>query len=152
MLSLLAQTYTYTTTTTSSSSSFNPVLMLVYAAILVVFLVSMWMVFEKAGEKGWKSIVPFYNSYILVKISGKPGWWFLLLLVPLVNIVVSIIVYLELAKRFSKSVSFAIFGLILFPYVGLPMLAFGNAKYTAATGTAPAAPTKPAAPAPPAAA
>jgi hypothetical protein len=129
MLSSLAATVVYTTTTTSSGSGIGIVPMLIYLVLVAVVLVGMWRMFEKAGEKGWKALIPLYNTWVLLEIAGKPGWWIVLLLIPFVNFVVLIIVSLELAKRFGKSAMFAIFGLLLFPYVGYSMLGLGDAKY-----------------------
>jgi hypothetical protein len=72
--------YTYTTTTTNSSGGLFAgtmlvVLMLVALAFAVVAIIAMWRIFEKAGEKGWKSLIPIYNSWILFELSGKPGWY-----------------------------------------------------------------------------
>jgi len=103
-----------------------------YLAILVIGIVAGWKIFEKAGEKGWKVLIPLYNTYTLFRIAGRNGWWMLALLVPLLNIVVAIMLALDLAKHFGKSAWFAIFGLILFPYIGSLMLAFGEAKYVGA--------------------
>ncbi len=46
-------------------------------AVLVLTVIAYWMVFEKAGEAGWKALIPFYNEYILYKVSGKKNlfWW-----------------------------------------------------------------------------
>ncbi len=140
MLNFLAQSYNTTTYTTSSSSSgMSPIVSILYLAVLIVVIVAMWKVFEKAGQKGWASIIPIYNTYILLKIAGKPGWWLLLMFLPFVNFVVLIIVNLEIAKAFGKSAAFGIFGLTFFSFVGYPMLAFGDAKYTAPTGATSAA-------------
>ena len=55
--------------------------------IAVFIYAAMWKVFEKAGQPGWAAIIPIYNFYIMTKIAGKPGYWTLLCLIPLVNIV-----------------------------------------------------------------
>ncbi len=39
-------------------------------AAMVLSIVGMWKIFTKAGEEGWKAIIPYYNLYILCKISG----------------------------------------------------------------------------------
>src|SRR5438034_2311388 len=76
---------------------------LIFVSIVVVIIVAaMWKMFEKAGQPGWAAIVPIYNSLILLRIAGKPWWWILLFLVPLLNIVIGILVYLELAKSFRS--------------------------------------------------
>ena len=62
-----------------------------------------WKVFTKAGQPGWAILIPFYNTYVLLKIVGRPGWWLVLMFIPLVNIVIAIIVAIDLAKSFGKS-------------------------------------------------
>ena len=59
-------------------------------ALIVFLVVAEWKVYTKAGQSGWAVLIPFYNLYILLKIVGKPGWWLLLLLVPIVNIIIPI--------------------------------------------------------------
>ncbi len=122
-------TYTVTTTNTTSNNSSMAGLTILYVAILLVAIIAQWKVYTKAGQAGWKVLIPIYNIYILLKIIGRPWWWLLLLLIPIVNIVVGVLIALELAKVFGKSVVFAIFGLIIFSLIGYLILAFGDAKY-----------------------
>ena len=96
--------------------------------IAVLMIVSMWKIFTKAGQPGWAAIIPFYNLFILLRISGRPEWWIILWLIPCVNIVIQILVYLDLARVFGKSTGFGV-GLILLPIVFFPLLAFGDAEY-----------------------
>lgn len=103
--------------------------LLLFVALLVLIIVSMWKVFTKAGQPGWASIIPIYNMWVLIQIAGKPGWWFILMLIPFVNLVVGIIVVAALAARFGKGGGFAA-GLILLPIIFYPILAFGDAKYS----------------------
>jgi hypothetical protein len=149
MLQLLAQaTYEYTYNnldTTTEATSIPPVVIVLYIALFAVLIVSMWKVFVKAGKPGWAAIVPLYNSWVMVQIAGKPPLWFFLLFVPIVNFVIAILLYIEISKRFGKGGGFAAV-LILFPYVGFPMLAFGKAQYNSVDGQAggtPLAPTPP---------
>ena len=153
MFNLAEVTYNYTTTTTSSSgggAGFG-LLMIIYFAVLIVGIVALWKVFQKAGEPGWAAIIPIYNMYVLLKIAGRPGWWLLLLLVPFVNLIVYVVLSLDIAKNFGKSQLFGIVGLWLFSFIGYLILGFGDAKYVgggtpSAGSAAPTAP--PAAPAP----
>ena len=115
--------------TSSDSAILSPAFWVAYILLLVIALVANWKIFEKAGEAGWKILVPFYNTYTLLRISGRNGWWFLGLFVPLVNLFVVIRLALDLAKHFGKSTMFAIFGLLIFSFIGYLMLAFGDAKY-----------------------
>jgi hypothetical protein len=83
----------------------------------------MWKVFAKAGHPGWAAIIPIYNMYVWCKIVGRPGWWVILMLIPLVNIVVAIIVCIDMAKSFGKGAGFgiglALLGIIFLPILGL---------------------------------
>ena len=60
---------------------------------------------------------------------GRPGWWLILYIIPLVNLVISIVVSLDLAKAFGKGGGFGFFGLWLLPFIGYPTLGFGRARY-----------------------
>jgi hypothetical protein len=108
---------------------FGGVFFLIWLAILVLVIASLWKIFDKAGKPGWAAIVPIYNLVILLEIIRKPIWWIVLFLVPCVNVVAAVLVAVELAKCFGKGVGFAI-GMILLPFVFYPMLAFGDARYT----------------------
>ena len=102
---------------------------LIFGLLITVFLIAaLWKIFSKAGQPGWACIVPFYNIYVLLKIVGRPGWWLILMLIPLVNIVISIIVYIDLAKSFGKGVGYGL-GLVFLPFIFMPMLGFGSAQY-----------------------
>lgn len=102
------------------------IMFLIYFAIIIVFVASMWKIFTKAGKPGWAAIIPIYNLIVLLEIVGRPMWWILIYLVcsPIAMIVIS----LDLAKSFGKDIGFGI-GLILLSIVFLPMLAFGSATY-----------------------
>lgn len=103
------------------------VLLLVLALGLLV-IVSFWMVFAKAGEAGWKSLIPIYNMYVLLLISGKPGWWLLLLFIPVVGSIFHLLAMLSLAERFGKGALYGV-GLFFLPMIFFPLLAFGEARY-----------------------
>lgn len=123
----------YSTTSTSAGSGVMGILlMLIYIAVIVLIIAGLWKTYAKAGKPGWAAIVPIYNIIIMLEIINRPIWWILLFFIPFVNIVVGIIISLDLAKAFGKSVMFAIFGLIIFSPIGLLMLGFGQAKYVGA--------------------
>src|SRR5688572_27096030 len=112
-------TYDYNSVTpTEASSGFlagmGMGLFLVYLAVVVFMMATLWKVYSKAGKPGWAAIVPIYNTIVQLQIVGRPLWWFFLLLIPFVNIVVGIIVINDLAKSFGKTVGWTV-GLILLP-------------------------------------
>ena len=116
---------------------FGGIWLLFWLAIVVVFIIGGWKVFEKAGQPGWAIIVPFYNAYILLKIAGRPGWWLLLYLIPLVNIVIALIVAIDVAKSFGQSAVFGVVLLFLFCGIGYLVLGFGNYRYLGPAAAAP---------------
>ncbi|GAC1455988.1 MAG: hypothetical protein PVSMB4_16340 [Ktedonobacterales bacterium] len=97
-------------------------------AIAIFYIAATWQVYAKAGKPGWAAIIPIYNTIVLLQIAGRPVWWFLLLLIPLVNIVFLIIVLNDLSKSFGHGVGFTL-GLIFLGFIFLPVLAFGGSKY-----------------------
>ncbi len=101
---------------------------LLYFLILILLIISLWKIFEKAGVEGWKALIPFYNGWVLAEIVGKPGWVGLLLYVPYINIIAMLYLYYLLAKSFGKDVLFAL-GLFFLPFIFFPILAFGDAQY-----------------------
>jgi hypothetical protein len=104
-------------------------MLLVFLAILVVFIAGMWKVFTKAGRPGWACLVPFYNLYVMCKIAGKPGWWLILFLIPFVNIVAAILVAIGIAKSFGQSTAFGVVLLFLLNGIGYLVLGFGHYRY-----------------------
>jgi Family of unknown function (DUF5684) len=127
------QQYQYGASTTMSPGALIVVL-LVSLAFSVFLIATMWRVFTKAGQPGWAAIVPFYNTVVLLRIVGRPWWWLLLMFIPFVNIVLLFIVYIDLAKSFGKGTGFGVLT-VFFPYVCLPILAFGDARYVGPAGS-----------------
>lgn len=69
----------------------------------VAGIVACWLLFKKAGKPGWASIVPFYNVYTLFEITWGSGWRFLMLLIPIYNIVLGIQTCIKLAKPSARA-------------------------------------------------
>ena len=132
---LLAQTGDYQAPAPQAPS---PILMIVWLVVVVLMIAAMWKVFTKAGQPGWACLIPIYNFYILCKIAGRPGWWLLLMLIPLVNFIIMIIISIDIAKNFGKGVGFGL-GLAFLGFIFWPILGFGSAQYqgpSAGGGTA----------------
>lgn len=101
---------------------------LVSLAITVAIIAGFWKMFTKAGRKGWKAIIPFYNVYVMLQIVGRPGWWLVLFLIPVVNFIIAIVMNNDLSKSFGKGTGFTV-GLIFLPFIFVPILGFGDAQY-----------------------
>jgi len=121
----------YASSSPSSGISKTTVLAIYLFTLLVVILMyaAEWRIFVKAGQSGWKSLVPIYNVYTQFTIAGMSGWWVLALLVPLLDIYATVLLSLGTAERFGKGTIFAVLGLLLFAPVGYIYLGFGKTKY-----------------------
>ena len=106
------------------------VVLLLLLAFMIFMVASFWKVFTKAGQPGWASLVPFYNMYVYLTIAGKPGWWLVMLLIPVVYVVFAILALIARAQRFGKSGGF-VAGLIFLPFIFYPILGFGDSVYKA---------------------
>lgn len=96
--------------------------------LALIIIIALWKVFTKAGQPGWACLIPIYNLYILLKIAGKPAWWIILFLIPVVNFIMAIIVSIAVANSFGKSTLFGL-GLAFFPFIFYLILGFGDARY-----------------------
>jgi hypothetical protein len=107
---------------------FSPTIISIWAIIAIIQIIGLWKIFTKAGKPGWAAIIPIYNIIVWLEIIGKPVWWFLLLLIPCVNIVFFIIIINQLSKSFGQGVGFTI-GLIFLSFIFYPLLGFGDYTY-----------------------
>lgn len=101
----------------------------------VITIIANWKIFTKAGEKGWKSLIPIYNTITLFKIAGlSPLLIFVYFAsaIPFVGwlIVLGLTIYLmyNLAKAFGKDSAFTV-GLVLLNTIFMMILAFGKSEY-----------------------
>jgi hypothetical protein len=116
-----------------TGGSAGPLIGLVlYLAIIVLVIVAMWRVLEKAGRPGWGILIPIYNAYLILKVAGRPGWWLILAIIPFVNLILLVIPF-DIAKNFGKGMGFG-FGLLFLGFIFYPILAFSDARYQPAAG------------------
>ena len=120
----------YASVSDSMSSMMVPMLVM-----LVLVLAAQWKIFTKAGEAGWKCLIPIYNLVVLYKIIGLSPLLLLVFLASVIPVVGSIAVLvlsiyqnIKLAQAFGKSTGFAV-GLILLGPIFQLILAFGSAEY-----------------------
>ncbi len=113
-------------------AAFGIGMLLVWLFVMVVFalipLVSLWVIFSKAGKPGWAAIIPIYNIIVMVEIIKKDTMWIILMLIPCTAPIWGILSAIELAKVFGKDTGFAL-GMIFLPFIFYPILAFGDARY-----------------------
>lgn len=109
------------------------------AVMATVFVVTLWaglisyiitaiflgMIFKKTGQPAWKAWVPFYNNWTLLTLGGQNGIWAVLAIIPVVNIVAMVFMYIAMyyiGKGFSKPSEFVLWAIFL-PIVWLIWLA-----------------------------
>lgn len=98
---------------------------------VIPYIIGMWKLYEKAGEKGWKCLIPIYNNYILYEIVYGNGWKYFLTFVPVLNIAVSIALVFRMAEVFGESTEYGV-GLLLMPHIFILILAFDKSEYQGA--------------------
>ena len=115
--------------TYASSSSGSPIITII-AAIVAYLLAALPLmgVFLKADEPGIAAFIPIWNALVLLKIVGRPWWWLLLYLIPIVGLIVAIVVCYDLAKSFGHGVGFTV-GLVLLSWIFLLILWLGRSRY-----------------------
>lgn len=127
---------------------------IIYILLYILYVVGFWKMFTKAGEAGWKSIIPFYNMYILYKISwsGQMFWiWFLCIVLStglesyiyyggaggwnvvavisgIAATVISLMQIVKLGAAYGKGIFFDL-GLVFFNPVFIMILGFDSSRY-----------------------
>ena len=129
---------------TGAAAALVILLSIIVLAVVVLVIVANCKIFAKAGEKWWKGLIPLYNSWVQLRIGGLAWYWFLIFVVltaligvkagaigstaSMLLVLTSFNFCYNLAKKFGKTGGFALLMLIL-PFIGLPILAFGSDKY-----------------------
>lgn len=83
------------------------VIMVVYFIIILIFYVYMAICLQTIAKKtntdnAWFAWIPILNVFLMLMIAQKPLWWFILMLIPIVNIIISIIVWMAVAEARGK--------------------------------------------------
>ena len=118
----------------------NGLVWFIYIAWYVLFVAGLWCMFVKAGEEGWKAIIPIWNTLIILKIVGRQWWWIILFLIPIVGFILWIIVANDLSKSFGRGVGTTL-GLIFLTPIFVMIIGFGESQYTGPSAGPPAVAT-----------
>lgn len=97
-------------------------------AIIFFMFLSLAKIFKKADKSFVAGFIPFYNLYVLIEVCNLSKIYFILSLIPGVNIIITIMIAKNLAEVFNKKTSF-MFGLLFLPIIFYPILAFSNDRY-----------------------
>ena len=72
-------------------------------AIQVVHFLGTFRLYQKAGRKSWEAIVPIYNAIVLMQIIRRPKWWVILLFVPIINLLMFPVIWVETLRSFGRN-------------------------------------------------
>ena len=72
-----------------------------FLIIQVIHFLGTWKLYVKAGRKAWKAAIPIYNGVVLMQIINRPKWWIILLFIPIVNLLMFPIVWVETCRSFG---------------------------------------------------
>ena len=73
-----------------------------FLAVQIIHFLGTWKLYQAAGRKSWEAAIPVYNSIILMKIISRPTWWTLLLFIPIINLIMFPVVWVETLRTFGK--------------------------------------------------
>ncbi|MER3376501.1 MAG: signal peptidase I [Allomuricauda sp.] len=71
--------------------------------IQVIHFLGTWKLYIKAGRKAWEAAIPIYNGVVLMKIINRPWWWVILLFIPIINLLMIPVVWVETIRSFGKN-------------------------------------------------
>jgi signal peptidase I len=73
-----------------------------FLVVQVIHFAGTWRLYEKAGRKRWEAAVPVYNAIVLMQIIHRPKWWVILLFIPVVNLIMIPVVWVQTLQAFGK--------------------------------------------------
>lgn len=135
--------YSYLTTPSSTAAS-NYIgvfagafsgFFIIIGILSILILIAQWQMFKKAGRKPWEALIPVHSFIIEMELANIETYWCFLTIaaiIPVIGWIAPVILYfwknIELSKAFGKGTGFGVL-LTLLPFIGYPMLGFGNAEY-----------------------
>ena len=76
---------------------------LLFLAVQLIHFGGTWRLYQKAGKKTWEALVPIYNAVILMDIIRRPRWWVILLFIPIINLMLFPVIWVETLRSFGKN-------------------------------------------------
>lgn len=77
--------------------------LLLFLLVQIIHFLGTWRLYQKAGRKAWEAAIPVYNAIILMKIINRPWWWTILLFIPIVNLIMFPVVWVETIRSFGRN-------------------------------------------------
>jgi hypothetical protein len=101
-------------------------MMVLYLAIYLFFALCLMLIAKKMNiANSWLAWIPIANIYLMTQMAGRPGWWTILMFIPLVNMVIGIMLWVDILKKLGKN-PWMVLVVIFFGIIYLPILAFSK--------------------------
>ena len=137
-ISQLAQTYTtYTTTSTMNDPSPGislAIFFVIFLIIVIAYALDSFLlgrIFKKAGVKQWIAWVPFYNTWKKLELGDQQGFWAVMTIIPIANIVAAVFMYIamhNIGLKLNKEGWFVLLAIFI-PIVWTAWLAFDDSQW-----------------------
>jgi signal peptidase I len=75
---------------------------LLFLVVQIIHFFGTYKLYRKAGRKSWEALIPIYNAVILMKIINRPWWWTILLFIPIVNLILFPVIWVETVRSFGR--------------------------------------------------
>ncbi len=117
--------------TTYDGSGIGAVMWLIILAAYLYFTYAQFKIAQKTGHSGnaWWAFIPILNTILLIKMAGRPMWWFFLCLIPIVNVIVFVVMWINVAKACNQSPVWGFLTILPFiNFISIGVLAFSGPK------------------------
>ena len=84
-----------------------------FLIIQVVHFLGTWKLYQRAGRKAWEAAIPVYNAVVLMQIINRPKWWVILFFIPIVNLIIIPVTWVETIRSFGRNSTAETFAVIL---------------------------------------
>jgi len=74
-----------------------------FLLLQVIHFLGTWKLYVKAGRKAWEAAIPIYNAVVLMQIINRPKWWVILLFIPIINLLMFPVIWVETIRSFGKN-------------------------------------------------
>jgi signal peptidase I len=74
---------------------------LFFIIIQIIHFLGTWKLYQKAGRKAWEAAIPIYNGIVLMQIIKRPKWWIVLLFIPIINLLMFPVIWIETIRTFG---------------------------------------------------
>ncbi|WP_300978690.1 signal peptidase I [Flavobacterium sp.] len=78
-------------------------LFLLFVIAQCIYFIGTFKLYVKAGRKAWEALIPIYNTILLMQIINRPKWWLFLLLIPIINLIILPVIWVETIRSFGKN-------------------------------------------------